>query len=115
MKDTPGAMNDSTPGRIGASAATGGRRRWPKIAAIPLLAVAAFAFIRFGLAAFEPFTIPSNSMSPTLPVDDHRDNSADSHVIGPVPAASLIGRAEMLLLSRVAYDNRSDRIFVGIR
>ena len=115
MKDAPGAMNDSTPGRIGASAATGGRRWWPVIAAMPLLAVAALTFIGFRFVAFEPIRIPSNSMSPMLLVGDNQDNSADSRVIGPVPAANLIGRTETLLFSRVAYDNRSDRIFLGIR
>ena len=45
---------------------------------------------------FAPVTIPPDQF---LMLGDNRDNSADSRVIGLVPRAKLIGRAERVLVS----------------
>jgi signal peptidase I len=45
---------------------------------------------------------------------DNRDNSADSRVIGFIPAENLIGRAEVVLLSHDGFRIRFERMFHGI-
>jgi signal peptidase I len=45
---------------------------------------------------------------------DNRDNSADSRVIGFIPAENLIGRAEVVLLSHDGFRMRVERMFHGI-
>ncbi len=48
------------------------------------------------LSSFPPVTVPTGHY---LVLGDHRDNSADSRVIGFVPRAEIIGRARSVVLS----------------
>jgi signal peptidase I len=64
-----------------------------------------------GIDNTREFTVPDGHY---FAMGDNRDNSADSRIIGPIPAENLIGRAEILFFSRDGLDIRFDRIFRGV-
>jgi signal peptidase I len=67
------------------------------------------------LRTFAPVTIPKDQY---LMLGDNRDNSADSRVIGLVPRALLIGRAERVLVSADMLGNwmpRTERFGMALQ